>query len=131
MLAFCFAKTPPTCPGRTASTLHHPLAHFHINFSIETIDYDHGFYQMSTGKQTKSFNLFHSPQRPAANNINLCLEMTLVSHTRPRKEDFPPRTRLGVYLASRPICGAEGISSNQLLGRKLRDPTGSRCGQPS
>lgn len=71
MLAFYFAKMPPTCCGRTISTLHHSLARFLIKFSVETTAYDHGLYQMSIGKPTKSFNLLHSPQRPAVNNIKL------------------------------------------------------------
>lgn len=106
----------PTCPGRAVSTLHHSLAHLLIKFSTENAGYDRGLYQMSTGKQTKSFELFHSPQRPAVNNINFCLEMTLVSHKLSRKGDFPATNQTG---------SLPGLTS-RLQGRREKQPPASR-----
>lgn len=116
MLAFCFAKTPPTCPGRAVSTLHHSLAHLLIKFSTENTGYDRGLYQMSTGNQTKSFELFHSPQRPAVHNINFCLEMTLVSHKLSRIGDLPATNQTG---------SLPGLTS-RLQGRRDKQPPASR-----
>lgn len=70
MLASCFSKMPPGCPGRTSSTLHPCLDPSLNKFFIKAMDSDHGLYQMSTGEQTKSSNLYHSAQRRAVNNTN-------------------------------------------------------------